>query len=153
MQPIILYYNKKVLDKVGVQPPQSWGDILDMVPKINAKGIAPFSLGGQSRWTNMMWLEFLFDRIGGPEVFQAVFDGEKNAWSNPAAIQGADRVPEADQGEWVHQGLRIDHRGLQRRPGAAVHRQGRDDAPWVVDLRQHEEPPAATSSPADTSAG
>jgi raffinose/stachyose/melibiose transport system substrate-binding protein len=88
VQPIILYYNKKVLDKVGVQPPQSWGDILDMVPKINAKGIAPFSLGGQSRWTNMMWLEFLFDRIGGPEVFQAVFDGEKNAWSNPAAIQG-----------------------------------------------------------------
>ena len=88
VQPIILYYNKKVLDKVGVQPPQSWGDILDMVPKINAKGIAPFSLGGQSRWTNMMWLEFLFDRIGGPEVFQAVFDGEKDAWSNPASIQG-----------------------------------------------------------------
>ena len=54
VQPIILYYNKKVLDKVGVQPPQSWGDILDMVPKINAKGIAPFSLGGQSRWTNMI---------------------------------------------------------------------------------------------------
>jgi raffinose/stachyose/melibiose transport system substrate-binding protein len=34
----------------------------------------------------MMWLEFLFDRIGGPEVFQAAFEGEKDAWSNPAAI-------------------------------------------------------------------
>jgi raffinose/stachyose/melibiose transport system substrate-binding protein len=88
VQPIILYYNKKVLDKVGVDPPKSWQDILAMVPKINAKGVAPFSLGGQSRWTNMMWLEFLFDRIGGPEVFQAVFDGQKDAWSNPAAIQG-----------------------------------------------------------------
>jgi raffinose/stachyose/melibiose transport system substrate-binding protein len=33
-----------------------------------------------------MWLEFLFDRIGGPEVFQAAFDGQKDAWSNPAAI-------------------------------------------------------------------
>ncbi len=82
VQPIVLYYNKKVFDKVGVQPPQSWGDIMALVPKFNAKGIAPFSLGGQSRWTNMMWLEFLFDRIGGPEVFQAVFDGQKNAWSN-----------------------------------------------------------------------
>jgi raffinose/stachyose/melibiose transport system substrate-binding protein len=29
---------------------------------------------------------FLFDRIGGPEVFQAVFDGEKDAWSHPAAL-------------------------------------------------------------------
>jgi len=87
VQPIILYYNKKVLDKVGVQPPQSWGDILDMVPKINAKGIAPFSLGGQSRWTNMMWLEFLLDRQAGPDVFNRVFAGEKNAWSDPAVLE------------------------------------------------------------------
>ena len=86
VQPIVLYYNKKVFDKVGVQPPQSWGELMALVPKFNAKGIAPISLGGQSRWTNMMWLEFLFDRIGGAEVFQAIFDGEKNGWSNPAAI-------------------------------------------------------------------
>jgi raffinose/stachyose/melibiose transport system substrate-binding protein len=86
--PIVLYWNKKVFDKVGAQPPQTWGDIMDLVTKFNAAGVAPFSLGGQSRWTNMMWLEFLFDRIGGSEVFQAVFDGQKDAWSNPLAIQG-----------------------------------------------------------------
>lgn len=94
VQPIVLYYNKKVFEKVGVEPPQSWGDIMDLVPKFNAKNIAPFSLGGQSRWTNMMWLEFLFDRIGGPEVFQAVFDGEKDAWSNPAALDALGKVQE-----------------------------------------------------------
>src|SRR5690242_18642219 len=87
VQPIILYYNKKVLDQVGIQPPQSWAEIMAAVPKINAKGIAPFSLGGQSRWTNMMWLEFLLDRIGGPDVFQAVFAGQKGAWSNPAVTE------------------------------------------------------------------
>lgn len=85
--PIVLYWNTSVFEKAGVQPPTSWGDIFDLVTTFNAKGIAPFSLGGQSRWTNMMWLEFLFDRIGGSEVFQAVFDGEKDAWSNPASIQ------------------------------------------------------------------
>ena len=87
VQPIVLFYNKTNFDKVGVKPPQSWGEIMDLVPKFNAAGIAPFSLGGQSRWTNMMWLEFLYDRIGGSEVFQAVFDGEKDAWSNPASIE------------------------------------------------------------------
>jgi raffinose/stachyose/melibiose transport system substrate-binding protein len=94
VQPIILFYNKKVFDQAGVQPPESWGDIMDLVPKLNAKGVAPFALGGQSRWTNMMWLEFLFDRIGGPEVFQAVFDGEKDAWSNPAAIDALTKCQE-----------------------------------------------------------
>jgi raffinose/stachyose/melibiose transport system substrate-binding protein len=92
VQPIVLYYNKKNFEKVGAQPPQTWADIMALVPKFNAKGIAPFALGGQSRWTNMMWLEFLFDRIGGPEVFDAVFAGEKNAWSNPAAIDALTKV-------------------------------------------------------------
>jgi raffinose/stachyose/melibiose transport system substrate-binding protein len=92
VQPIILFYNKKLFEQVGVNPPESWDDIVALVPKFNAKGIAPFSLGGQSQWTNMMWLEFLFDRIGGPEVFQAVIEGEKNAWSNPAAITALTKV-------------------------------------------------------------
>lgn len=87
VQPIILYYNKRVFDRVKVDPPESWDDIMALVPKFNAKGIALFALGGQSRWTNMMWLEFLFDRIGGPEVFQAAIEGEKNAWSHPDAIK------------------------------------------------------------------
>ncbi|MGK3940948.1 extracellular solute-binding protein [Streptomyces caeruleatus] len=94
VQPIILYYNRKVFDQVGVKPPESWDDIMALVPRFNAKGIAPFALGGQSRWTNMMWLEFLFDRIGGSEVFQAIIDGEKNAWNQPAAISALTKVQE-----------------------------------------------------------
>jgi raffinose/stachyose/melibiose transport system substrate-binding protein len=92
VQPIVMFYNKKVFNQVGVQPPQSWEDMMALVPKFIAKGIAPFSLGGQSRWTNMMWLEFLYDRIGGTEVFQAVYDGQKDAWSNPASIQALTKM-------------------------------------------------------------
>jgi raffinose/stachyose/melibiose transport system substrate-binding protein len=94
VQPIVLYYNKKVFDQVGVQPPQSWADIMNLVPKFNAKGIAPFSLGGQSRWTNMMWLEFLLDRIAGGEVFQSVFEGKKDAWSHPAVTDMLTKMQE-----------------------------------------------------------
>lgn len=85
--PIVLFWNKRVFEKVGARPPKSWGDIMDLVPKFNRHGIAPFSLGGQSRWTNMMWLEFLFDRIGGTEVSQAIFEGKANGWSHPSALK------------------------------------------------------------------
>lgn len=92
VQPIFLYYNKRAFDRIGEKPPESWEDIMSLVPKFNKEGIAPFSLGGQSRWTSMMWLEFLFDRIGGPEVFQAVIEGEKDAWSNPDSIKALTAV-------------------------------------------------------------
>lgn len=90
--PIVLFYDKRAFEKIGAQPPKSWGDIMDLVPKFNAKGIAPFSLGGQSRWTNMMWLEFLFDRIGGSEVFQNIYEGKANGWSDPSALKALDEM-------------------------------------------------------------
>ncbi|MDX6323274.1 MAG: raffinose/stachyose/melibiose transport system substrate-binding protein [Propionibacteriaceae bacterium] len=90
--PIVFYYNKKAFEKVGAQPPQSWGEIMALVPKFNDAGIAPFSLGGQSRWTNMMWLEFLLDRTAGSEVFQNVFAGKKDAWSDPAVLDMLTKV-------------------------------------------------------------
>jgi raffinose/stachyose/melibiose transport system substrate-binding protein len=92
VQPIILYYNKQVFEKAGAQPPQSFEEMMALVPTFKNKGIAPFSLAGKSRWTNMMWLEFLLDRIGGPEVFQSVFDGQKDAWSNPAVLDMLTRI-------------------------------------------------------------
>ena len=77
VQPIVLYYNKKVFDKVGVEPPKTYADILDLVPKFNAQKIAPFSLGGQSRWTNMMWLEFYFMRAGRQRPVQPRHDARR----------------------------------------------------------------------------
>jgi len=92
--PIILFYNKKVFEKVGAQPPKTWNDVMALVPKFNAAGVAPFSLAGKSRWTNMMWLEFLLDRIGGPDVFNAVFEGQKDAWSHPAVTETLTKTQE-----------------------------------------------------------
>jgi raffinose/stachyose/melibiose transport system substrate-binding protein len=63
-----------------------------LVPVFNAAGIAPMSLAGQSRWTSMMWLEYLFDRTGGPEVFKAIAGGQPDGWSQPAAIDGLTKI-------------------------------------------------------------
>lgn len=92
VQPLVLYYNKKLFEQAGARPPQSWDDMMALVPVFNGKNIAPFTLAGASRWTNMMWLEFLYDRIGGPEVFQAIFDGQPDAWSHPASKDALTRT-------------------------------------------------------------
>jgi raffinose/stachyose/melibiose transport system substrate-binding protein len=92
VQPLFIFYNKKAFEKVGAQVPTTWEEVKALVPKFNGAGIAPFSLGGQSRWTNMMWLEFLFDRFGGPGIFQAVYDGQAGAWNDPAALKALTEV-------------------------------------------------------------
>lgn len=94
MQPVVMYYNKEVFDQIGAEPPQTWDELMDLVPKFNEAGIAPFSLGGQSKWPNLMWFSYLVDRVGGPEVFQAILDGEEEAWSDPAVIEALSMIQE-----------------------------------------------------------
>lgn len=94
IQPVVLYYNKTVFKDAGVEPPTTWNELMDAVKVFNDKGIAPFGLGGQSKWPNLMWLQYLTDRIGGPEAFQRVLDGEKDAWSDPAIIGALEKIQE-----------------------------------------------------------
>ncbi|MER7786750.1 extracellular solute-binding protein [Streptomyces sp. NPDC097640] len=89
VQPVVLYYNKQLFEKVGAQPPKTWDELLALVKKFKARGIAPLSMGGASKWPDLMWLEYLVDRIGGPEVFANIAAGKKGAWSDPAVLEAA----------------------------------------------------------------
>jgi len=92
--PIVLYYNKTLFDKAGAQPPATWDDVMKLVEVFNSQGVAPFALGGQSKWTSMMWLEYLLDRIGGPEVFDAIYANKSDAWADPAVISTCQKIQE-----------------------------------------------------------
>ncbi|MCI9889545.1 extracellular solute-binding protein [Micrococcales bacterium 31B] len=93
-QPILFFYNKDLFAKAGVEVPKTWQDLMDSIPKFVAQGVAPISLGGASKWTSMMWLEMLMDRIGGPEVFQNIYDGKADGWSDPASLDAVAKVQE-----------------------------------------------------------
>ncbi|PXY20991.1 extracellular solute-binding protein [Prauserella muralis] len=102
MQPVILYYNKELFDRVGVEPPETWDDLMALVPKFKQQNIAPLSIGGQSKWPQLMWEEYLVDRIGGPEVFNAIAEGEPGAWSHPAILEANRKIQQlVDAGGFV----------------------------------------------------
>ncbi|MEU2297921.1 ABC transporter substrate-binding protein [Streptomyces antibioticus] len=81
-QPILLFHNKKVLDKAGVKAPQTWDELLDAVKKLKAEGVTPIALGGGDRWPTLMWFEYLYDRIAGPGLFQKALGGDTKAWES-----------------------------------------------------------------------
>jgi raffinose/stachyose/melibiose transport system substrate-binding protein len=103
VQPVVLYYNKDVFDKVGAQAPKTWDELMALVPKFKEAGIAPFSLGGQSKWPDLMWLEYLVERIGGPKVFADIAANKPGAWSDPAVAQALTKIQElVDAGGFIN---------------------------------------------------
>lgn len=103
VQPVVLYFNKDVFDKIGAQPPKTWEELMALVPKFKAAGVAPFSLGGQSKWPDLMWLEYLVERIGGPEVFANIAANKPNAWSDPAVADALTKIQDlVDAGGFIN---------------------------------------------------
>ncbi|WP_370012625.1 extracellular solute-binding protein [Nocardiopsis sp. LDBS0036] len=98
-QPVILFYNETVFEEAGAEPPETWQDILDLVDTFTEEGVTPFALAGADPWTEQMWLQYLVDRIGGPEVFARIVEGDSEGWRDPAVLEAARMVQElVDQG-------------------------------------------------------
>ena len=94
MQPVVLYYNKSLFSEIGAKPPKTWNELLSVVSRFRSAGITPFALAGESQWPELMWLEYLVDRIGGPGVFDAISAGQVSAWNNDAVIQATGMIQE-----------------------------------------------------------
>ena len=99
-QPVFLFYNKKVFTDAGVQPPKTWSDLTNLVQVFKAKGITPFALAGNatSSWTELMWIEYLVDRLGGSELFGKIQAGDWSQWQDPAILKTAQMVKELVDG-------------------------------------------------------
>ncbi|ROS76883.1 extracellular solute-binding protein [Cellulomonas sp. PhB143] len=88
VQPVMMYGNDDVLKKAGVDGmPATWDDLLADVKALKASGVTPIALAGSQSWTELMWLEYLLDRVGGSDKFAAIAAGDDGAWSDPAVIE------------------------------------------------------------------
>ena len=74
MQPVMLFYNKSLFAQHKLEPPTTWEDLQKAITTFKDAGITPFALGGAEKWPELMWMEYLLDRIGGPEVFGKNFN-------------------------------------------------------------------------------
>ena len=93
-QPVLLYYSKPALQDVGAEPPATWDELMALIPRFVDAGYIPFAEAGASQWPYLMWIQYLTDRIAGPEVFGAIAAGQADAWSNPAIVDALTKIQE-----------------------------------------------------------
>jgi raffinose/stachyose/melibiose transport system substrate-binding protein/xylobiose transport system substrate-binding protein len=87
IQPVVLFYNKKVFADAGVKPPATYDDLLSLVDTFKDRDVTPIALPGLQGWTELMYLEYLLDRVGGPQKFAAIAAGKPGAWRDPAVLR------------------------------------------------------------------
>ncbi|WP_306745280.1 extracellular solute-binding protein [Saccharothrix yanglingensis] len=92
MQPVMLFYNKDVFAAAGAQPPTTWDELLTLVDTFKAQGVTPIALAGSQAWTELMWAEYVLDRVAGPEVFKNIRDNGPAGWKDPAVVESMTKL-------------------------------------------------------------
>lgn len=117
VQPVSFFYNKKVLKKAGVTEfPKTWSDLLKAIDKLKAAKVQPIALAGSQGWTELMYLEYFLDRLGGPDKFQAIVANKPGAWKDPDVVKSMEMVQDlVDRGAFGsnYAAVNFDNKGSQ----------------------------------------
>ncbi|WP_433170303.1 extracellular solute-binding protein [Actinoallomurus sp. CA-150999] len=89
LSPAVVFYNKKIFTKYNLTPPKTFDDLLALAGTLKSHDVTPFALGGAQKWPELMFEEYLIDRIGGQDVVNKILSGAPNAWSDPSVVQAS----------------------------------------------------------------
>jgi xylobiose transport system substrate-binding protein len=98
-QPVFLFYNKTVLAKYHVSPPTTWSQLLSDVATLKSDGLIPIALGGGDQWPELMWIEYVYDRVVGSQAIPQALDGNQSVWKTAASKEAL-----ADVKQLIHSG-------------------------------------------------
>lgn len=91
----VVYYNTELFAKLGLTPPRTWPELLAVVEKLKAQGIAPFALANKPKWPGSMYFMYLVDRLGGPDVFRkASTRAAGGSFADPVFVEAGRKLQE-----------------------------------------------------------
>ncbi|QJD86525.1 ABC transporter substrate-binding protein [Cohnella herbarum] len=65
----IIWYNKKIFADLGIQPPQTWEQFIEICEKIKAANITPLASGNKDLWPGGNWIAHLISRVVGEQAY------------------------------------------------------------------------------------
>lgn len=88
-----IYYNEKIFEKYGLEPPETWSDLLDICETLKENGVTPLAVNGAYPFFPSWYFVWLSSRIVGGEEFRAAAqDPTGEAWDDPGFLEAAKQV-------------------------------------------------------------
>lgn len=105
-----VWYSQTALDKLEVEYPETWDDMLSVCAKAKKKGVAGWTYAGKYPYYLPFSLFPFIGKIGGREVLDKIDNLEPNAWKDPAVKAGFEAYYELYKKGYVLKGTPgLDH--------------------------------------------
>lgn len=99
------WYDVGALEDAGVDPPETWDDLVDISQTVLDSGITPISVAGADGWTLTDWFENVYLRTAGEEMYDQLAAHEI-PWTDDSVVEALEKMAEViGQDEFVVNGL------------------------------------------------
>jgi alpha-glucoside transport system substrate-binding protein len=78
-----VWYNVAAFEEAGVEPPETWEELVEVATTLKAAGITPFSVGVDVGWPITDLFENVYIRSAGPEMYDQLVAHEI-PWTDPS---------------------------------------------------------------------
>lgn len=90
-----MWYRTDIFEEHGLEPPETYDDLLDIVETLKENDVTPFTLANSTRWPGAFWLIYLAARSGEPETFMNAYNREGGAsFEDEAFVNAGERIQE-----------------------------------------------------------
>jgi raffinose/stachyose/melibiose transport system substrate-binding protein len=98
------WYNEDLFAEAGIEaPPTTWEQLLDTIERLKQADITPIALGGQDRWPDAFYWDYLALRYCSQEVMeQSATDFD---FSDPCWVDAGERMQELIDAEPFNEGF------------------------------------------------
>lgn len=84
------WYRKSLFAKHGIEPPRSFGELLEACVRLKQAGVTPIALGNVEHWPGAFYFDYLVLRLGGaPDYIKASNGVGRPAKIPPALVAGS----------------------------------------------------------------
>ncbi len=94
------WYNAQVLDDAGVDPPETFDDLMSAVTTVNDFGVTPLSVGGADGWTLTDQFENIYLATAGPEMYDQLAT-HAIPWTDPSVVNALTTMGELLQSDMI----------------------------------------------------
>jgi hypothetical protein len=89
---------------MGVEPAETWDDLLALTEDIKAAGSTPWALGAQDSWTLTDWFEITYLKMHGTEAYDTLFSPDGD-WTDASVTETIDKMLEILNEENIEGGV------------------------------------------------
>jgi multiple sugar transport system substrate-binding protein len=69
-------YRKSLFERLGIRPPATWPEFLDVCERLKSAGVTPLGLGAKNGWPAAGWFDYLNLRLNGIDFHRKLLRGE-----------------------------------------------------------------------------